>query len=43
MDSLHLRFAVPNDVPQILGFIRELAEYEHMENEIVATEKLLHE
>ncbi|HJK77747.1 MAG TPA: GNAT family N-acetyltransferase [Methanocorpusculum sp.] len=43
MDSLCLRFAVPGDVPRILGFIRELAEYEHMENEVVATEELLHE
>ena len=43
MDSLYLRYATPEDIPQILGFIRELAEYEHMENEVVATEELLHE
>lgn len=43
MDSLHLRYAAPEDIPLILGFIRELAEYEHMENEVVATEELLHE
>ena len=29
------------DVPTILGFIRELASYEHLENEVVATEELL--
>ena len=43
MDSLHLRYAAPEDVPQILRFIRELAKYEHMENEVVATEELLYE
>ena len=43
MDSLHLRFAVPHDVPRILGFIHELAEYEHMESGVVVIEELLHE
>lgn len=27
-----------NDVPLILGFIKELAEYEKMSNDVVATE-----
>ena len=31
------------DVPTILGFIRQLAAYEHLENEVVATEALLEE
>lgn len=29
------------DVPTILGFIRQLAAYEHLEHEVVATEALL--
>ena len=31
------------DVPTILGFIRQLAAYEHLENEVIATEELLEE
>lgn len=31
------------DVPTILGFIRQLAAYEHLEHEVVATEELLEE
>ena len=31
------------DVPTILGFIRQLAAYEHLEHEVVATEALLEE
>lgn len=37
------RFARREDVPTILGFIRELAEYEHLAHEVVATEALLEE
>jgi len=33
-----IRPATPADVPAILGFIRELAEYEHLTHEVVATE-----
>jgi GNAT superfamily N-acetyltransferase len=33
--------ASPADVPVVLGFIRSLAEYEHLTNEVVATEELL--
>jgi len=36
-----LRPATPADVPIILGFIRELAAYEKLEHEVVATEALL--
>lgn len=36
---VELRFADVNDVPLILGFIKELAEYEKMSNEVVATEE----
>jgi GNAT superfamily N-acetyltransferase len=36
-----IRAATPADVPHILNFIRELAEYEHLSHEVVATEDLL--
>ena len=34
--------ATPADVPVILGFIGELAEYEKMSDEVLATPELLH-
>ncbi len=37
------RFAEEKDVPVILGFIKELADYEKMLNEVVADEALLRE
>ena len=37
------RFAVREDAPLILRFIRALAEYEHMQGDVVATEELLQE
>ena len=40
-DPLEIRFATPGDVPLILAFIRELAEYEKLEEEIRATEEQL--
>ncbi len=43
MRKLSLRFAEENDCEKILFFIRELASYEKMSDEVVATEKLLHE
>ena len=36
-----IRPATVIDVPIILAFIRELAEYEHLAHEVVATEELL--
>lgn len=36
-------FATEADVAEILQFIRELAKYEKLENEVVATESLLRE
>ena len=38
-----LRPATLADVPRILGFIRELAVYEQLEHQVVATESLLAE
>ena len=37
------RYATEQDTPLILSFIRGLAEYEHMADEVVATENLLQE
>lgn len=41
--NFKLRFAEIEDVALILGFIRELAEYEKMLPEVVATEEVLRE
>lgn len=38
-----IRFATRNDIPEILGFIKELAEYEKMSDEVIADENLLEE
>ena len=43
MEQELFRFAEENDAAFILQFIRELAEYENMLDEVVATEELLHE
>lgn len=43
MDTLQFRFAEEKDVALILHFIKDLAEYEQMLHEVVATEKLLKE
>jgi len=37
-----IRFARENEVGTILSFIKELAEYEKLPNEVTATEELLH-
>jgi GNAT superfamily N-acetyltransferase len=41
--SATLRPATPADVPLILGFIRELAAYEKLDDQVLATESLLAE
>ncbi len=41
-DELHIRAATEEDVPLILRFIRELAEYERLAHEVVATEESVH-
>ena len=43
LNDFKLRFADIDDVPLILRFIRELADYEKMLNEVVATEDILRE
>jgi GNAT superfamily N-acetyltransferase len=44
MDAdISFRYAVPDDTGLILSFIKMLAEYEHMLDQVSATEALLHE
>ena len=43
MIDITYRFAKRHDCALILNFIRELATYEHMEDDVVATEELLAE
>ena len=43
MSQITIRYAQESDIPQILQFIRELASYENMLDEVVATEDLLRE
>lgn len=43
IDGFTLRFGGPGDVPTILTFIQDLAEYERLADECVATEKALQE
>lgn len=42
-DALTIRFATEADVPLITRFIRELAEYERLAHEVVATEEKIRE
>ena len=42
-DELSIRFATEEDVPLILHFIRELADYERLAHEVVATEESVRE
>lgn len=43
MDKFSIRFAKREDCPLILSFIRELADYERMGDQVVADERLLEE
>ena len=43
MEQFQFRYANEKDTALILQFIKDLAEYEHMLNEVVATEELLTE
>jgi hypothetical protein len=40
---MNIRFATPTDVPTVLRFIRDLADYEREADKVVATEELLQE
>lgn len=42
-EVLTIRYATKEDVPLILQFIKELAEYEKMSDDVIATEELLEE
>lgn len=41
IEGFEIRFAVKADVPLILNYIRELADYEQLLHEVVATEAIL--
>lgn len=41
MGDFSMRFAAREDIPTILGFIRALAAYEKMEDQVIADETLL--
>ena len=43
MSQFTIRYAQESDIPQILFFIRELANYENLLDDVVATEDLLRE
>lgn len=43
MLGFEIRAAVDDDLPLILRFIRELAEYERLKDDVVATEEILRE
>jgi GNAT superfamily N-acetyltransferase len=42
-DEITIRPAAVHEVPVILQFIRDLAQYEHLEHQVVATEAMLSE
>ena len=42
-NSFNIRIATEEDIPQIFSFIKDLAEYEKLSHEVVATEELLNE
>ena len=39
MDNLTIRPARPDDIPALLGMIRELADFENLSDQVVATEE----
>lgn len=43
LQNFEIKFAQKNDIPTILNFIKDLAKYENLENEVVATEETLKE
>jgi len=43
LENFTIRYAEEDDIKQILAFIKELADYEKLSDEVVATEELLYE
>jgi len=43
LNNFLIRYAEKNDIKQILKFIKDLADYEKLSDEVVATEELLNE
>ena len=43
LNNIELKFASVEDVPLILSFIKGLAEFEELSDQVIATEELLHE
>ena len=43
VDNLEIRLAKEEDTKLILKFIKDLAEYERLSQEVVATEEILYE
>ena len=43
VSQFNIRIALEHDVPVILKFVRELAQYENAAHEVVATEEVLHQ
>ncbi len=43
MQNFEIKFAEEKDIPTILNFIKDLAKYEKLENEVIATEESLRE
>ncbi|WP_423064191.1 GNAT family N-acetyltransferase [Candidiatus Paracoxiella cheracis] len=42
-NTFNIKFASKENIPLILSFIRELAEYEKLQHEVIATEEILKE
>ena len=43
LNNIELKFAVAKDIPLILSFIKGLAEFENLSDQVIATEDILHE
>ena len=41
LDGFSIRFATEDECPLILKFIKELADYENMSDEVIADESIL--
>jgi len=41
IENFEIKKAIPQDVPLVLSLIKEIAEYENLSNEVIATEETL--